>query len=153
MKKRIMAVLLAVCIMVSSAPYLAADVQAEEIQTDTYVGLDAEYHTQDEIREYYKNHPIKDMEAEFVTEPSVTEPYALGELTDETKHDALCSIFIGILLEYRKFPLLTRHRSMHRLQRWCVQSIKGCHIFQQAIRREWMMTCIVRLFMALTIQT
>ncbi len=89
MKKRIMAVLLAVCIMVSSAPYLAADVQAEEIQTDTYVGLDAEYHTQDEIREYYKNHPIKDMEAEFVTEPSVTEPYALGELTDETKQDAL----------------------------------------------------------------
>lgn len=89
MKKRIMAVLLAICVMAGSTPCLAADVQAEEMETDTYVGLDAEYHTQDEIREYYKNHPIKNMEAEFVTEPSVTAPYALGELTEETKQDAL----------------------------------------------------------------
>ena len=29
------------------------------------------------------------MEAEFVTEPSVTAPYALGELTEEAKQDAL----------------------------------------------------------------
>ena len=89
MKKRIMAALLAVCVMAGSAPCLAADVQAGEIQADTSIGLDAEFHTQDEIREYYQNHPIKNMEAEFVTEPSVTEPYALGELTEETKQDAL----------------------------------------------------------------
>ena len=89
MKKRIMAALLAVCVMAGSAPCLAADVQAGEIQADTSIGLDAEFHTQDEIREYYQNHPIKNMEAEFVTEPSVTEPYALGELTEETKQDDL----------------------------------------------------------------
>ena len=87
MRKRIMAVLLAVCVMAGAAPCVEADVQAEEM--DTYVGLDAEYHTQDEIKEYYKNHPIKNMEAEFVTEPSVTAPYALGELTEEAKQDAL----------------------------------------------------------------
>lgn len=89
MKKRIMAVLLAVCVMAGAAPCLEADVQAGEMETDTYVGLDAEYHTQDEISEYYKSHPIRNMEAEFVTEPSVTAPYALGELTEETKQDAL----------------------------------------------------------------
>ena len=52
MRKRIMAVLLAVCVMAGAAPCVEADVQAEEM--DTYVGLDAEYHTQDEIKEYYK---------------------------------------------------------------------------------------------------
>ena len=56
---------------------------------ETYVGLEAEYHTQEQIREYYKTHPIRDMEAEFKVKPSVTEPYALGELTEETKQDAL----------------------------------------------------------------
>lgn len=89
MKKRIMAALLAICMAAGYAPYPAADVQAEEMQADTYVGLDAEYHTQDEIREYYKSHPIRNIEAEFVTEPSVAKPYALGELTEETKQDAL----------------------------------------------------------------
>ncbi len=89
MKKRIMAALLAICMAAGYAPYPAAHVQAEEMQADTYVGLDAEYHTQEEIREYYKSHPIKNMEAEFVTEPSVAKPYALGELTEETKQDAL----------------------------------------------------------------
>lgn len=56
---------------------------------ETPVGLDAEYHTQEEIRKYYQSHPIRNMEAEFLTEPSVTAPYALGELTDETTQDAL----------------------------------------------------------------
>ncbi len=89
MKKRIMAVLLVICMMAGLILYLATEVRAEEMQTDEYIGLDAEYHTQNEIREYYKNHPIRNMEAEFVTEPSVTAPYALGELTEETKQDAL----------------------------------------------------------------
>lgn len=87
MRKRIMAALLAVCMTVGAVPCLAAEVEAEEV--NGFVGLDAEYHTQEEIRAYYQSHPIRKMEAEFLTEPSVTAPYALGELTEESKQDAL----------------------------------------------------------------
>lgn len=37
-----------------------------------FIGLDAEYHTQEEIREYYKNHPVQYKEAEYSQRPSVT---------------------------------------------------------------------------------
>lgn len=89
--KKIYAVLLVFSLVMGSlaCPIGVKRVQAAEQDTGTYVGLDAEYHTQEEIREYYKNHPVKNMEAEFSTKPSVTQPYALGELTEETKQDAL----------------------------------------------------------------
>lgn len=69
----------------------AAERTAENTQetSENFVGLDAEYHTQEEIKEYYKNHPIKKMEVQYSREPSVTAPYDLGELTEETKQDAL----------------------------------------------------------------
>ncbi len=99
MKKKILAVLLSFCITIGSV-ICPSRVQAENenagtdmvIAEDTaaknYIGLDAEYHTQEQIREYCRNHPVKDMEAEYVTEPSVTIPYVLGELTKETLQEA-----------------------------------------------------------------
>lgn len=89
MKKQIMAVLLAVCVFAASVIYPAESAGAEENTADEFVGLDAQYHTQDELREYYKSHPVSDLEAQYVIPPSVTQPYALGELTEETKQDAL----------------------------------------------------------------
>lgn len=77
MKKRIMAVLLAVCMMADAVPCLAAEVQAEEVQEEEvneFVGLDAEYHTQEEIKAYYQSHPIRKLEAEYLIEPSTTAP-------------------------------------------------------------------------------
>ena len=89
MKKRILAVLLSFCVMVGSVT-CPAKVQAEsgnagadmavdtDIVTgadtiaDDYIGLDAEYHTQEQIREYYRSHPVKEMEAEYIIQPSVT---------------------------------------------------------------------------------
>lgn len=100
MKKKILAVLLSFCIITGSVIYpsrvqaenenAGADmVIAEDTAAENYIGLDAEYHTQEQIREYYKNHPVSEMDAEYVTQPSVTQPYAAGELTEETKQDAL----------------------------------------------------------------
>lgn len=100
MKKRILAVLLSFFVTGSSMLCPAA-AQAEEMDTDVsaradaeaadqgFIGLDAEYHTQEQIREYYQSHPVKGMEAKYITEPSVTAPYAAGELTEETRQDAL----------------------------------------------------------------
>jgi len=107
MKKRILALLLSVSMMASpgicptnvQAGYREADVgMPVEADTgtgtdmgsteDNYIGLDDEYHTQEQIKDYCRNHPVKDMEAKYVTEPSVTIPYALGELTKETLQDA-----------------------------------------------------------------
>ena len=87
MRKRVGAVLLSLCVLAGAAPVWAAEAQAEEIKEP--VGLEAEYHTQEEIRTYVKNHPIQNMKPEFAVEQSATVPYAAGELTEETKQDAL----------------------------------------------------------------
>ena len=47
------------------------------------------YHTQAEIRAFVKSHPITNTPFAYKTQPSTTEPYAAGELTDEVKNDGL----------------------------------------------------------------
>lgn len=91
MRKKITAFLLIFGLLTGSAPCFAqtGNAKAEETDVEHFVGLDAQYHTQEEIRAYYESHPIQNMEAEFNSPPSVTAPYALGELTEETKQDAL----------------------------------------------------------------
>ena len=97
-QRKLCAVLLSFTLIVGflACPARTEQVQAAEQGTGNpteleteFVGLDAEYHTQEEIREYYKNHPVTNMEPEYNIEPSVTQPYAIGELTEETKQDAL----------------------------------------------------------------
>lgn len=99
MKKRILAALLSLCVMGTSA-LCPATAQAQEAEadavyaedgsaTENFAGLDAQYHSQEEIREYYKSHPVTGMEVQYRIKPSVTVPYAAGELTEETKQDAL----------------------------------------------------------------
>ena len=91
MKKKITVFLLIISLLVGFVPCFAktGNAQAKETDGDVYVGLDAKYHTQEEIRAFYESHPIQNMEAEYISPPSVTVPYALGELTEETKQDAL----------------------------------------------------------------
>lgn len=89
MKKQIMEVLLTVCVFVASVFYPAESTKAENGAAAAFVGLDAQYRTQYELKEYYKSHPILNLEAQYVIPPSVTPPYALGELTEATKQDAL----------------------------------------------------------------
>ncbi len=101
MKKRILAVLLSFCVAGGSI-LCPSEARAEEAGTQPasymdakgYAGLDAEFHTQEQIREYYNSHPVREMEAEYVTEPSVTAPYAAGELTEATRQDALHALNI-----------------------------------------------------------
>lgn len=87
---KLCAVLLSFTVTVTSLVYPSETkrVQAAERETG-FVGLDVKYHTQEQIRDYYKSHPIKNMEAEFSEEPSVTMPYSPRKLTEETKQDAL----------------------------------------------------------------
>lgn len=99
MKKRILAALLSLGV-VGTTVLCQEMAQAQEAEAGVtyaddgsvagnFVGLDAEYHSQEQIREYYNSHPITGMEVQYSVEPSVTAPYAMGELTEETKQDAL----------------------------------------------------------------
>ncbi|MCR5544801.1 MAG: Ig-like domain-containing protein, partial [Eubacterium sp.] len=53
------------------------------------VGLDTTYHTQDEIRNYIKNHPVNNPPVKFDETPSAVSPYSLGKVSDESLNDAL----------------------------------------------------------------
>ena len=52
-------------------------------------GLDAVSHTQEELREYYRTHPIQDLKYSFAEEPSITAPYSMGEVDNACLQDAL----------------------------------------------------------------
>lgn len=54
-----------------------------------FTGLDVEYHTQEQIRNYYKKYPNYNPEPKYSIKPSLTAPYVMGELSNETKQDAL----------------------------------------------------------------
>lgn len=54
-----------------------------------YTGLDAQYHTKEEIRNYYLKHPNYNLEPEYKVKPLLEAPYTIGELTEEAKQDAL----------------------------------------------------------------
>ena len=54
-----------------------------------YGGLDAETHTKQEIIDYVKAHPWNMDSVEYASEPSITQPYSAGELSESTKTSAL----------------------------------------------------------------
>ena len=74
MKKRILAVLLSFCVAGGSI-LCPSEARAEEAGTQPasymdakgYAGLDAEFHTQEQIREYYNSHPVREMEGAVLT--------------------------------------------------------------------------------------
>lgn len=60
-----------------------------EMLTDEELSLDAEYHTQGEIRSFMAKHPFANAPADYETVPSVEAPYSAGSLTAETLEAAL----------------------------------------------------------------
>ena len=56
---------------------------------DTVRGLGTVTRTQEELREYYRTHPVKNLETKFAQEPSITAPYSLGQIDEECLQDAL----------------------------------------------------------------
>ena len=52
-------------------------------------GLDAAKHTKQEIIDYVKAHPWNMDSVEYASEPSITQPYSAGELSESTKTSAL----------------------------------------------------------------
>ena len=53
------------------------------------LGLDAQYHSQEEILEFYNEHPVSDNPVVFDEEPLVTAPGSLGRVSEESITDAL----------------------------------------------------------------
>ena len=64
-------------------------VMLPESNAASYGGLDAETHTKQEIIDYVKAHPWNMDSVEYASEPSITQPYSAGELSESTKTSAL----------------------------------------------------------------
>ena len=64
--------------------------KAEEI---TATGINVAYHTENEIREFVKNHPANfNSPAAYDEKPLNTPPYSLGKLNNETLRSALNAV-------------------------------------------------------------
>lgn len=54
------------------------------------IGVHTNYHTQEEITEYYKEHPFNvTASAQYTVNPSMQSPYSAGKLSETTLNDAL----------------------------------------------------------------
>ena len=83
--KEATAVLTGAALFVPGIFLTAADVNA----ATSYKGLDAASHTKAEIISYVKAHPWNNDAVTFKTEPSATDPYVLGRVSDESAQSAL----------------------------------------------------------------
>lgn len=82
-RKLLLAVLTA-AVIIGTVPHMAMEASAASTQ-----GLGTTTHSQAEIRQFYLQHPINEADFTFKTQPSVTAPYALGEVSNESRQNAL----------------------------------------------------------------
>ena len=77
-----------------NSPDVVAD-SSEELSSDDsalaengYIGLDVDYHTQDEIIAFLKSHPAPSVLSVYEVEPSYSYPYSIGKIKGEVQQQA-----------------------------------------------------------------
>ena len=82
--RRLLPAVLTAAVIVGTLTAMTVNVSAAGTQ-----GLETRTYTQQELRNYYKSHPVQRPDYSFSQQPSVTAPYALGAVSNDCLQDAL----------------------------------------------------------------
>ena len=73
--------------LVGTIPVKKGKIKAEA--ATSFIDLDADTHTKEEVINYVKQHPYIDGDDTYAVQPSVTQPYNMGKVSDESLQSAL----------------------------------------------------------------
>ena len=76
-------------IMVSIAMMIGIGAFPTETYATGSIGLDAARHTEQQIKDYVASHPWNTDDVTYSSEPSITAPYAIGRVSDQSASSAL----------------------------------------------------------------